>query len=67
MDFSIQFHISELKIPVNLLINRAFFNVVVMGTIELDLYLFDYQLLFDLSPKQLPPRMPPVIAAVGGH
>ena len=40
-DASIQFHRWELNGPVKLLINRAFLNVVVMGTIERELYAID--------------------------
>lgn len=64
-ELSIQFRRWELNRPVNLLINRAFLNVVVMGTIERALYLFDYYVLFGSVPERLPPELPPIIAAVG--
>lgn len=41
-EISIQFRRWEFKCPVNLLINRAFMNVLVMGTTRLTLYLIDY-------------------------
>jgi hypothetical protein len=40
-DISIQFRVWKLNCPVNLLINRAFMYVVVMGTTEGALYLVD--------------------------
>jgi len=39
---SIQFRVWELNSPVNLLINRTFLNVVVMGTIDMESYVYDY-------------------------
>ena len=42
------------KSPVNHLINRAFFRVVVMGTIEWDIYLIDLKSVFATALHELP-------------
>ena len=47
--------------------DTLFACVVVMGTIELASYPYDYSIVFHFSLEQLPAELPPVIAAVPGH
>lgn len=62
-----RFHRRELNSPVNLLINRAFWNVVVMDTIDVDSYLSDKWNPFESPFEQLPPILPLANAAVAGR